>query len=223
MEIIFFGHSCFRLRWEQASLVTDPFEPDSLGLRLADVTASAVTVSCEHPHHNGTTRVGGDARVFRGPGEYEYLGALVKGVMTPRGAEDGREGRNTAYHIEVEGVRLAHLGVVAGRLGSREVDELTPADVVFVPAGGGVLGVKEALEVARGLGPKIVVPMGFSLPGMAVELGPVEAFLREAGVGETEAQARLNVTATNLPAELRVVVLNAQGARGVRAGQGALL
>ena len=65
--------------------MTDPFEPDSLGLRLADVTASAVTVSCEHPHHNGTTRVGGDARVFRGPGEYEYLGALVKGVIdSPR-------------------------------------------------------------------------------------------------------------------------------------------
>ena len=97
---------------------------------------------------------------------------------------------------------------------------MTPADVVFVPAGGGVLGVKEALEVARGLGPKIVVPMGFSLPGMTVELGPVEAFLREAGVGETEAQARLNVTATNFAGGVAGGGVECAGGAGGEGGAG---
>ena len=113
MDVTWYGHSCFRLRSEQAVLVTDPYEPDTLGLGLADVAANTVTVSHEHPHHNSVSRVGGEFRVFRGPGEYEYMGALVKGVMTSRGERDAEGKRNTAFHIEVEGVRLVHLGDVS--------------------------------------------------------------------------------------------------------------
>ena len=137
MDVTWIGHSCFRLRWEQASLVTDPYNPDTLGLGAVDVTTNTVTVSHQHPHHDATAQVGGDFKVFRGPGEYEYMGALVKGVMTPRSPDDPPEKRNTAYHIEVEGVRLVHLGDVSAPLTTRQVDELTPADVVFVPAGAG--------------------------------------------------------------------------------------
>ncbi len=219
------GHSCFRLRWEQGALVTDPYDPDTLGLGMGDVAANTVTVSHEHPHHNMTSRVSGEFRVFKGPGEYEYMGALVKGVMTPRGPQDPPGKRNTAYHIEVEGVRLVHLGDVSSPLTSRQTDELTPVDVVFVPVGGGcTVTPSQALEMARGLAPRILVPMHYALPGVAVPLGPLDVFLREMGTsGEVEPQARLNVTPNNLPGELRLTVLNAQGLRAVRPGQGALL
>ncbi len=224
MDVNFFGHSCFRLRSEQAVLVTDPYDPDTLGLGLGDVVANTVTVSQEHGHHGAVSRVSGEFKVFRGPGEYEYMGALVKGVMTSRGPEDPPEKRNTAYHIEVEGVRLVHLGDVSAPLTAKQVDELTPADVVFVPAGGVcTVGVGQALEMVRALGVRIVVPMHYSLPGVMVELGGLDVFLREMGAGEVEPQARLSVTPSNLPPELRVVVLNAQGVRQVRPGQGALL
>ena len=224
MDVTWMGHSCFRLRSEQAVLVTDPYNPDTLGLGMSDVTANTVTVSHEHPHHDATDRVNGTFRVFRGPGEYEYMGTLVKGVMTPRGEGDAGKKRNTAYHIEVEGVRLVHLGDVAAPLTSREVDELTPVDVVFVPVGGGcTVGLSQASAMIRALSPRVVLPMHYFLPGMVVPLGPLDAFLREMGSGEVEPQARLSVTPNNLPAELRVVVLNAQGLRAVRPGQGALL
>lgn len=222
MDVIYFGLSCFRLRSEQAVLVTDPYDPNVAGLGLGDVAANTVTVSNEGPHHSATSRVGGEFRVFGGPGEYEYMGALVKGVMTSPGDSNATEVRNTAYHIEVEGVRLVHLGAVREPLTSRQVDELTPADVVFVPVGG-ALGPGQAHEMVRGLGPRIVVPMQYALPGMTVNVGPVDAFLREMGAGEVEPQGRLSVTPNNLPPELRVVLLNAQGVRAVRPGQGALL
>ena len=97
VDVTWMGHSCFRLRSEQAVLVTDPYNPDTLGLGMSDVTANTVTVSHEHPHHDATDRVNGTFRVFRGPGEYEYMGTLVKGVMTPRG--EGDAGKKKKYCI----------------------------------------------------------------------------------------------------------------------------
>ncbi len=224
MDVTWMGHSCFRLRSEQSVLLTDPYDPDTLGLGLADVAANTVTISHEHPHHNATARVSGAFKVFRRPGEYEYMGALVKGVMTSRGPGDPPEKRNTAYHFEVEGVRLVHLGDVSSPLKPDQVEDLTPVDVVFVPVGGGcTVALPQAMDMVRALGPRVVVPMHYSLPGMVVPLGELDAFLREMGAGQVEPQARLNVTPSNLPPELRVVVLNAQGLRAVRPGQGALL
>ncbi len=224
MDVTWMGHSCFRLRSEQAMLVTDPYDPDTLGLGMGDVSANTVTISHEHPHHNSVARVGGDFKVFRGPGEYEYMGALVKGIMTSRGPGDPPEKRNTAYHFEVEGVRLAHLGDVNSPLTPNQVEELTPVDVVFLPVGGVcTVEVARVSEMVRALGPRVVVPMHYALPGLVVQLGALDVFLREMGAGEVEPQARLSVTPNNLPPELRVVVLNAQGLRAVRPGQGALL
>ena len=211
MEVTWLGHSCFRLRSDQLVLIADPYA-DSLGLSMGGPSAQAVTMSHHHPHHSHEEGLAGDFRVFRGPGEYEYLGILMRGVMTAPGDGDPPDKRNTAYHIEMEGLRLCHLGDVSSGLSVRNIDELSPVDVLFLPVGGVcTIGLSQALEIVRALGPKVIVPMHYRLPGLTVELGDLDAFLREMGIKEVEPQARLNVTTTNLPAEMRVVVLNAQG------------
>jgi hypothetical protein len=53
--------------------------------------------------------------------------------------------------------------------------------------------------------------MHYKIPGLSIELGPLDPFLREMGVREVQPQARLVATPTTLPAETRVVVLEAQG------------
>ena len=214
MDISWLGHSCFRLRSEQVVVLTDPYSSDSLGLRLGDPSANTITVSHQHPHHSHVDEVTGPFKVFQGPGEYEYMGTLVKGVMTSPGPGDPPDKRNTAYHIEIEGLRLCHLGDISSSLTPRQIDELTPADVVFLPVGEVcTVAVGQAMEMVRALSPRIVVPMHFALPGLGVQLGGLDTFLREMGAAGSEPQSRLNVTATNLPSEMRVVVLNAQGVR----------
>ena len=211
MEIIWLGHSCFRFRSDPLALITDPY-PDSLGLDMGSPSAQIVTVSHSHLNHSFDEGVSGEKRVFSGPGEYEYLGVLLKGVMTPRGDGDPAEKRNTAYHIEMEGLRLCHLGDISSALAVRQIDELTPLDLLFLPVGEVCTVVlSRTLEIVRALNPKIVVPMHYDLPGLKVQLGSIEPFLREIGVQEAAPQNRLNVTATNLPPERRVVVLNPQG------------
>ncbi len=211
MEIVWLGHSCFRLRAGASVILTDPF-PEGIGLSMGGAEALAVTISHLHPNHSNWRGVGGEPKLLDGPGEYELAGIYVMGVMTPAGEGDPPGRSNTAYLIEMDNVRICHLGDVSSPLATRQVEALTPVDVLLAPASGGsTVGASQAVEMARNLEPRIVVPMHYRPPGGPGPLGDGGAFLRELGLRDAEPQARLTVTATSLPAEMRVVVLEPQG------------
>ena len=210
MDLAWLGHACFRLRSEDAVVLTDPF-PASLGLRPGNLPATVVTVSNRHPNHCNWREVPGEPRVFDAPGEYECSGVGVRGMMTPLPAGTPREQRNVAYTIEMDGVHICHLGDIAEPLTPRLVDELSPADVLLIPTGGGcTLDLDKAAQTIQDLDPKIVVPMHYATESVSLELAPVDAFLRLLGGPEVQPQNRLSVTTTNLPADRRVAVLTPQ-------------
>ena len=217
MEIIWLGHSCFRLRTNDLVVVTDPF-PDSIGLQMGSVRGLAVTVSHQHDNHSHWQGVEGNPRVLSGPGEYEFSGIYVTGVMTPRSANDPEDKRNTAYLIEMENLRLCHLGDVSSTLSARQVEELAPVDILFVPSGGVcTVEVPQAIELIQSLEPKVVIPMHYGLPDLTVVgLGGLDVLLREMGLRDAQPQARLNISASGLPQEMQVVFLEPQGARAQR-------
>ena len=66
MDLVWLGHSSFRLHSQGMVVVTDPF-PESLGLRLDGRAADIITVSNTHPNHSAAETVGGEPRVFRRP------------------------------------------------------------------------------------------------------------------------------------------------------------
>ena len=211
MDITWLGHSCFRLRSEDLVVVCDPY-PLSLGLRPDTRSATVVTVSNTHSNHSNWEEVAGDPRVFSAPGEYEYSGVSVRGVMTPLPPETPGDQRNVAYSIEIDGVNICHLGDIALPLSTREVDELMPVDVLMMPVGGGcTLGLDQVLQSMQDLDPKVVVPMHYSIPEVDVSLQGVEGFLNRMGLSEVQPQPRLVVTTSNLSPDLRVVLLACQG------------
>jgi L-ascorbate metabolism protein UlaG (beta-lactamase superfamily) len=210
MEITWLGHSCFRLRANDAMLMTDPF-PASLGLRPDNRPATVVTVSNTHPNHSNWQGVPGEPKVFSSPGEYEYSGISVRGVMTPLSAGTAQERRNVAYSIGLDNVNVCHLGDIAEPLTLRQIDELSPMDVLLVPTGGGcTLELEWALQMLQDLSPKIVVPMHYNIPNVSLPLEGVDTFLRLMGISDVQPQPRLSVTASNLPQDMRVVVLSPQ-------------
>ena len=81
MDISWLGHSCFRLKGAQATVITDPYSPD-LGYALDKPTARIVTVSHQHPGHSYVQGIGGDPKLVTGPGEYEISGILIIGMAT---------------------------------------------------------------------------------------------------------------------------------------------
>ena len=208
MDLVWLGHSSFRLHSQGMVVVTDPF-PESLGLRLDGRAADIITVSNTHPNHSAAETVGGEPRVFRTPGEYEFSHVVVRGVMTllPEGAP--HEQRNVAYSIEMDGISVCHLGDLTRPLTTRQVEDLKPVDVALVPAGGQcTLSLDQALQTIQDLDPKVVVPMHFGHGQEGVTLDSVGPFLRRMGLEvETQPQPRLVVTPSNLPSDLRVNLL----------------
>ena len=203
MEIIWLGHSCFRLRAREATIVTDPFP------KVGRLTADIVTVSHQHPRHNNVAAVGGNPRIVAGPGEYEIKGVFITGLATHHDAEKGRRrGRNTAYLIEAEELVVCHLGDLGHILTPEQVEAMSNVDVLFVPVGGNnTIGPPQASEVISLIEPKIVIPMHYRIGDEPSELEPVEKFLREMGLQKAEPQPKLMVTRSALPDEVQVVVL----------------
>lgn len=192
-------------------MVTDPYPP-SLGPRLGRLEADLVTVSHEHENHSYLRAVAKDPFVIAGPGEYEVAGVVVHGLPTFHDASQGSQhGRNTVYLIELDEVRVCHLGDLGHTLDDQALDKLGNVDLLLVPVGGGAtLDAARAAEVVRQLEPRVVVPMHYALPSLTKELAGVDRFLREMGVPETQPLARLAVHPGSGEAETKVVVLEAR-------------
>ncbi len=171
MDITWIGHSCFRLRADDLVVITDPF-PLAVGLRPDNRPATVVTVSSAHPNHSNWGEVAGSPRIFDAPGEYEYSGVSVRGVMTPLPPGASPESRTVAYSIEMDRVNICHLGDISVPLTTRLVDELSPVDVLLLPTGGGsTLDLDQAIQAMQDLDPKIVIPM-HHLPAATTAAAP---------------------------------------------------
>ncbi|HHX42784.1 MAG TPA: MBL fold metallo-hydrolase [Chloroflexi bacterium] len=208
MEITWYGQSCFRLRGRGVSVVTDPYSP-SMGLKLPRLTSTIVTVSHDHEDHNNVDAVKGSPFVISGPGEYEVEGVFVIGVSTWHDDRGGRElGRNTAYLIELEDLTICHLGDLGHVLSQEQVEQLGHIDVLLVPVGGrSTLTGTRAAEVVGLLEPTIVIPMHYKVRGLKAQIETANRFLREMAVEEPERLETLTITASSLPEETRVVLL----------------
>jgi len=208
LDVTWLGHGCFRLRGKSAAVITDPYPP-TIGLKLPRQDADVVTISHAHENHSYAQAVR-EAYEISGPGEYEVAGVSVVGFPTYHDAEKGAKwGRNTVYLIEVDDVRICHLGDLGHGLDDTDAETISSVDVLLVPVGGrSVINAAEAAEVVRQLEPRFVVPMHYAIPGLKVELDGVERFLKEMAVTAMEPQPKLSVQATSAGEwETKVVVL----------------
>jgi L-ascorbate metabolism protein UlaG (beta-lactamase superfamily) len=208
MEITWLGHSCFRLKGKQATLITDPYSPET-GYSPGKQKADVVTVSHQHPGHSCVEGIGGEFRAVTGPGEYEISNLLIIGIATYHDAEKGKvRGKNTIYLIEMDEITICHLGDLGHPLNDEQVEELGTIDVLLLPVGGvSTVGASTAAAVMRQLEPKIVIPMHYQTPLLKRELDPVDKFLKEIGAHDVTPQAKLNITRNNLPPTMQVVLL----------------
>jgi len=215
MELTWLGHSCFRLRGKDATLITDPAAP-STGYSLGRLSADIVTISHAHPGHSYVRAVSGEPKVVDGPGEYEIEQVLITGVQTYHDAEHGKRlGRNTAYLITMDDVQICHLGDLGDALDDRAQEALNGADVLLVPVGGGnALDAERAVEVIAQIEPRLIVPMHYATPAYKPNgsvLDPVDKFCREMGVEVAEPQPKVVITRATLPTEPTVMLLTYRG------------
>lgn len=212
MEISYLGHSSFKIKGKNASVVTDPFLSSMVGFKFPKVEADMVTVSHFHKDHNFVEGVGGEPFVIDAPGEYEIKGVSVFGFPSFHDKVSGKErGVNTIYVIEVDGLRICHLGDLGTELSAKILEEINGVDILMIPVGGVyTLDPKEAITVIGQIEPLIILPMHFKAQGMTKDydgLSTVKDFIGQMGTTGTENLDKLVITKDKMPTETKVVIL----------------
>ena len=218
MEITWYGHSCFRLTERNlATVVTDPFDAETVGYEPLKLKADIVTVSHDAAGHNYLNAVKGYAHAITGPGEFEIGSVFITGVQTDgRGKKASEQPRNTLYVFDYDGLTVAHMGDLRQVPTQAEVEALGTVNIVLIPVGGGGgLNAAKAAEVVSLLEPNIVIPMHYATKGAKMPLDSLDKFLKEMGLhSHDESQPALKVSKSSLPDETKVVVLDYQHGYG---------
>jgi len=208
MEITWLGHSCFRVRGREATVVCDPCPP-STGYSYGKPTADIITISNHDPNHSYVKGIAGKPTLLDSPGEYEISGAFITGVHTENGKP---EKSNIAFVIEMEDIKVVHLGGLTHVPTAGQVEDMVGCDVLLVPVGGkDSLDGAKAAEVVALLEASLVVPMHYKTDAHDGGLHTAERFLKEMQVTSVEPQAKLQITKSSVPGETQVVLLNYKG------------
>jgi len=209
MVITWYGQSCFKIQSGETVLFTDPFCKE-VGLTPPRGQANVVTISHQHRDHNNYDALTGEPLVIKGPGEYEIKGINIRGIFSYHDNKEGKDrGTNTIYVIEVEGIKICHLGDLGEeKLNDTQVEEINGVDILMIPVGGTVtINGEDAVEVINQIEPRIVIPMHYKIPGLDAKLDGVDVFLKEMGAGKKEAVDKLTLKKKDLPQEETEIVI----------------
>lgn len=216
MQITYHGHSCFKLKTNTGTVVTDPYDP-YVGFSLPAMSADVVTVSHDHKDHNMIGGIKGTARrktpfIITTPGEYEVQMISVFGVSSWHDASGGVErGQNTIFTIYLDGLRVCHLGDLGHMLKTQHIEAIGEIDILLCPVGGTyTITAEEATKIIHALEPAIAIPMHYKTDQHNTEvfadLTTVEHFLSVYGA-EVTPQTKLDISAQKLPEETEIVTL----------------
>lgn len=216
MEITYLGHSCFKLKGKQGTVLMDPYDDSVRAFKLPKVSVDLVTISHQHPDHNAIDHAMGTARhekpfIIDALGEYEVSGISVFGYPTFHDASQGAErGNNSIFVVNMDDINVAHLGDLGHPLDEKTIENMGTIDVLLCPVGGSfTIDPKTAVEVIRSIEPSYIIPMHYKTQDHAeayAKLATVDEFMKVFGVIK-EPMASLTVSAGSLPEETELIVL----------------
>lgn len=209
MVLTWFGHSYFKLQAGDVTVAVDPYDA-KVGLKPPRFSADLLLITHDHYDHANREAITGSPFTIDGPGEYEVRGCTVYGLPSWHDAKGGAErGANTMYRIELDGLNIIHLGDLGqATLTDEQLGAMNGVDVLLVPVGGRyTVGATEAAALVAQLEPRVVVPMHYKLPKLAVDIEGVEPFLKAVGL-PVQREQKLRLSRKDLAVEgTRVVVL----------------
>ena len=164
MKIKWLGHSCFQLTLNNGKvLATDPYD-ESVGYPPLHVKADLVLSSHGHFDHNCFQAVDGNPAILNTPGIREVCGARITAVPAFHDDVKGaKRGENLIHLIEVDGLRVAHLGDLGHQPDTDEQRAaLSNLDVMLIPIGGTfTVTTPEAVKLIETFKPRCAIAMHF--------------------------------------------------------------
>lgn len=209
MVITWLGQSCFKLQSGDLTAVIDPFSKD-IGLTPPRFRADIVLVTHDHYDHSNAESLTGEPFLVKGPGEFEVKGAYIHGIQTFHDNSQGSmRGLNTIYKIEIEDLRILHLGDFGeDKLREETLDQIGDVDILMIPVGGKyTIDGEKAAEVAKQIEARFVIPMHYKIPGLKIGLDGPEQFLKEMGAAKASTQEKFVVKKKDVGEEDKTEVI----------------
>lgn len=200
MYISFHGFTCIRLnektQTRDLTVIIDPYVNNKIpppGIGSADIVIAT----------RGTENlrgISGNPFMVTGPGEYEIGGVMIYGITY---------GNTTLYRIDIDAMRLVHLGLTTTPITDVLVESLGDVDALCVPVGGkDCYTASHAETVIQKIQPRIVIPMAFEVKGLDDVHEPVDGILRVLGKKDAPREEKFKLAKKNVPEEdMKVVVL----------------
>ncbi len=185
------GQSFFEIISSKGTrVVTDPHAIDAYG-RVA-VRADLILISHLHNDHTHVEVVENKARILWGlkvtgrkvdwnAVDEQFRDVHVRSVGVYHDTAQGMErGKNTVFVIEMDGLRIVHLGDLGHVLTDQQVRAIGPVDVLLIPVGGVyTINGSEAKHVVEQLSPRqYIIPMHYGTK-VYDELLPIDEFLED--------------------------------------------
>jgi L-ascorbate metabolism protein UlaG (beta-lactamase superfamily) len=187
------GQSFFEIKSSAGTrIVIDPHAIEAYGPR--QVEADLVLMSHEHNDHNqvgvvtnykpamgrhGLKLVGRRLEWNLIDEKFKDIGLHTVGTFHDN-SQGMERGRNAVFILEIDGLRIVHLGDLGHSLSANDVKRIGPVDVLMIPVGGVyTLNGSDAKKVVEQLKPKMyVIPMHYGTK-VYDDLLPIDEFLDE--------------------------------------------
>jgi L-ascorbate metabolism protein UlaG (beta-lactamase superfamily) len=193
LTIRWHGQSFFELQSSKGTRVAfDPHAIEAYG--RTDVAADVILISHFHNDHNQKEVIRNHARAKVIEGlkrdgrkldwnavDESFRDLHVRAVGVYHDDVDGMErGKNAVFIVEVDGLRIVHLGDLGHSLNDKQIKAIGPVDVLMIPVGGVyTINGAEAKQVVEQLKPtRYILPMHYGTK-VFEDLLPADEFLEE--------------------------------------------
>ncbi len=210
MLLRYFGHALFHLESaDGVVLVTDPYG-EFYQYPRRTLRSDLCTVSHDHHDHNATSMLTGEPLIWNKAGMHEARGVRATGIPTSHDeAQGAARGANLAFLIEMDGLRLLHLGDLGHLPTPEQVSAFGKVDVLMLPVGGYyTIDAAQAVETMRLISPKVTLPMHYRTDfDQDMPIATQEPFLRLLGVSP-QAHPLMRLTRQDISERQRVELLS---------------
>ncbi len=199
MTISWYGEACFLLESGGVRILIEPPQKES-GINSPRLK-SDILIYSKSRNSEGSPFNGPETGTFviDSPGEYEIKGINVLGIANEE---------NTLYSIEIEGIKIAHLGFLGKDLDDGKMALINDPNIVLVPVGNGpVLDAEKAMKLINKIEPSVAIPMLYDVKGLKIKRAPLSVFLKESEAKESS-QPKLTIKKKDLiEEETKIVIL----------------
>lgn len=180
MIVRWHGHSCFEFRDSDLTVVVDPHDGRSIGIKAPTASADVVLMTHNHYDHNASRMIKGNhVDVMAREGLFNVKGLDVEGIPTFHDdCEGAMRGSNMMYKFTMDDISVCHCGDLGCIPDEDALSRIKGIDFLFIPVGEVfTMPLPEVKRFIELVNPTITVPMHYRVGGLSLPITPLDQFI----------------------------------------------